>query len=179
MSQHQPKRYLHRTCVLTLLLAIGLGLASSCTNSHKASPPHAVGEAVQVDGWTVTVLGYHNLPVDTSYPPESDQDYVVVHLAIENSTGHIRYLMFERQMALVGEEDSQAPHGRAGVVAARTKGWFPVDGEFQPGQVVRGAASYQVKTAEASKPRTWRFAAGLLPWSSIVTFDLGEPTPLP
>jgi hypothetical protein len=170
-----PKRKAFRLLLVVIVLA--LALCAACARSQGERRSYTVGETADIEGWSVTVNGFHQLPSDAFIHPDPGHAYCAILLTVRNQSSGVRYVMYERQMTLVDSDGKQAPHPAAGVAAARTGGWLPPDGSFVPGEAMSGAVSYQVDSAVDHA--LWQFRTGLLPWSGEVTFDLGKPTPLP
>ena len=160
---------------IVALLAVAL-LLSCCGHSPVLRPRYAPDQTAELQGWRITVHGLTALPADPLRQPTPGHQLYAVELTLENTDQRIRYVMPERQMAILDDSGrSFAPDYIAEVVAARTQGWTVPAGEIKSGQKAYGAASYQIP--DSSRELRWVFCAGLLPWAPSVVFELGEIRP--
>ncbi len=158
-----------------LHLALILALAA-CEKPPTTQQAYAVGQPAELDGWKITVHGLSRLEGDDWHQPADGHIFCAVELTLENTTGRIRYVMAEKQTQLLDSAKHPYAASRdAGVMAARSRQWYPPQGEVGVGKVLHGATAYEIP-ADAQGLR-WTFRTGLLPWSKTVVFALGNAPP--
>jgi Domain of unknown function (DUF4352) len=168
MPQRRIGALLHAGLHLALLLAL-----ATCSRSPTTQQTYAAGQTAEVDGWKITVHGLFRLEGDEWHQPADGHVFCAVELTLENTSGHIRYVMPEKQMRLLDAVNHTYAAGRdAGVMAARSRQWYVPQGEVGVGKVLHGAAAYEIPTG--SQGLRWTFRTGLLPWSKTVVFALGD-----
>jgi Domain of unknown function (DUF4352) len=158
-----------------LPLALMLALAT-CAKPTATQQMVAVGQTAEVEGWRITVHGLSRVEGDEWHQPADGHIFCAVELTLENASGRIRYVMAEKQMQLLDAANHPYAAGRdAGVMVARSRQWYVPQGEVGVGQVLHGAAAYEMP-ADARGLR-WTFRASLLPWAKTVVFALGDVPP--
>jgi len=168
------RRIQHRHIYLALgaWLCFALVLAA-CTGPAKTQESFAVGQTAEVDGWRITVHSFSLVEGDQWHQPADGHVFCTVELTLENASSRIRYVMAEKQVHLLDSANHALAIDReAGVMAARSRQWYPPQGEVGIGKALYGAASYEIPAY--SEGLRWSFRGGLLPWSKIVVFVLGE-----
>jgi hypothetical protein len=168
-----PSRHT-KSIVATTSLAFALVLLTmACTRPNATEQLWAVGQTAEVDGWRVTVHSFSSLPADEWRQPADGQIFCALELTLENSSEQIRYVMPEKQMMLLGADGrNYAPDHDAAVIAARSRQWLAVEGEFGVAEKSHGAAAYQIPNE--SQGMRWVFRTSLFPWAPKVTFVLRE-----
>lgn len=168
MIERTQQRRIHPSlCLVLLLILVACGKSSSTQTLYTA------GQTAQVDGWQVTVHGLFPVQGDEWHQPAEGHIFCAVQLTLENTTKRIRYVMPEKQMQLLDAANHAFAPGRAaGVMAARSQQWYVPQGEVGPGQVLQGAAAYEIP-ADCRGLR-WVFRSGLWPWSKTAVFVLGD-----
>jgi hypothetical protein len=166
------ERHITVPLAIWLLLALAL-VVTACGKASTTPQPLGVGETAEVDGWKITVQGLSHLEGDQWHQPATGNIFCAVELSLENSSGRIRYVMAEKQMQLLDAANHRyAADHDAGVMAARLRQWYVPQGEVGVGQVLHGAAAYQIPVD--AHGLHWTFRTGLLPWSKTVVFALGD-----
>ena len=173
--RRMPQRRIGASLRACLHLALMLALAS-CGKPPATQQPYTVGQTAESDGWRITVHGLFRVEGDEWHQPAAGHIFCAVELTLENASGRIRYVMPEKQMRLLDAANHAYATGRdAGVMAARSRQWYPPQGEAGVGKALHGAAAYEIP-ASAQELR-WTFRTGLLPWSKTVVFALGDAPP--
>lgn len=168
-SPKHPNRSIFRPW-LCVVLALAL---AGCRQASASPHTYAPGETAEVNGWKITVHGLAPVEADEWHQPAAGHIFVAVELTLENTSGRIRYMMPEKQMHLLDAAGHRISIGRqAGVMAARSRQWYVPQGEVQAGEVLHGAAAYEIPAD--SRELRWTCRGGLLPWSNSVVFALGE-----
>jgi hypothetical protein len=166
LSLPPPRPLIALACVLVCM---------ACARSPGSPQLYAIGDAVDVDGWRVTVHSFSELPADEWRQPAPGQVLCAVEVRLENLSDQIRFFMPERQMILLDAQGrSYTLDHTARVVAATTHGWLVPEGELSVGQSAHGAAAYQIPS-QAGEVH-WVFRSNLLPWAPQVIFVLEEPS---
>jgi hypothetical protein len=148
----------------------------ACSRESTSPQPYALGETAEVDGWKITVHSLSPVAGDEWHQPAAGHIFVAVELTLENTSGRIRYMMPEKQMYLLDAAGHVISTGRqAGVMVARSRQWYVPQGEVEAGEVLHGAAAYEIPVD--SQGLRWTCRSGLLPWSKSVVFVLGEVSP--
>ncbi len=167
----------HRTAQRLLTLALCALLMSlsclGCAGSSSERSDWRLNESAVLEEWRVTVLSVSVLPQDPYRQPADGHVFVAVQFRLENRSTQTRYVMPERQMALLdGDGQVYAPHAKAAVVAARTLHWLIPEGEFPAGAAAEGTTSFQVPIG--AQGLRWVFRTSLFPGAPTVTFSLGD-----
>ncbi|MBM4429498.1 MAG: DUF4352 domain-containing protein [Chloroflexi bacterium] len=161
------------TLTSILLLAGVFLLCTTCARQQTTGELPGIGQAMDIDGWQITVHSLHLLPTDDWRQPAAGQVFCAVELTLENHSNQIRFFMPEKQMLLLDSEGrAYALNHNASVMAARARQWTAPSGEMSVGEVAYGAAAYQLPAG--SQGVRWVFRSNLFPWSPSITFVLGD-----
>ncbi len=167
---HRQPVFIHCRTWLYLVLALAL---VACGQASTSSQTYAPGETAEVDGWKITVHGLYPVEADEWHRPATGHIFVAVELTLENTSDRIRYMMPEKQMHLLDTAGHAISTSRqAGVLAARSRQWYVPQGEVEVGEVLHGAAAFEIPAD--SRDLRWTCRSGLLPWARSVVFALGH-----
>jgi len=172
MIRYKLRQHVFVRCRTWLCLVLALTLVA-CGQASTSPHLHVIGETAEVDGWKITVHGLYLVEADEWHQPAADHIFVAVELTLENTSDRIRYMMPEKQMYLLDAAGNTFSTARqAGVMVARSRQWYIPQGEVEVGQVLHGAAAYEIPLD--SRDLRWTCRSGLLPWAKSVVFVLGD-----